>query len=91
MYRLHQNVEKIETAEGKRWEDVCMKLPIVYIDLEADKSRDKRDASASASKKRNPSKENDESWGSFFDDFDNFAPKEEEGFENQATYGRFCF
>ena len=70
-----------------------MKLPIVYIDLEADKSRDKRDASASASesKNRKPSKENDESWGSFFDDFDNFAPKEEEGFENQATYGRFCF
>ena len=89
MYRIHKNVENIQTAEGKRWEDVCMKLPIVHIDLESDKNRDKRDVSAasSASKKSKTSKENvdKESWGSFFNDFDDFAPNEEEGFENQAT------
>jgi len=34
MFEIHKNIEKASTAEGITWNDVCMKLPIVSVDID---------------------------------------------------------
>ena len=56
MFQIHKNVEKASTVEGTTWNDVCMKLPIVSVDI--DKSVLEKSSNRQVSKRSVDKREN---------------------------------
>jgi hypothetical protein len=86
MYKVHKKVEQDQTAEGKYWNDVCMRLPIVKVDIDgsvADKTGKQKVDDNRISKRNVGEKESDESWDDFFGDF---SMDDEDELERKAKY-----
>jgi hypothetical protein len=91
MYKVHKKVEQVQTAEGKYWNDVCMRLPIVKVDIDgsvAEKTEKQKVDENRISKRSVGEKEDDESWDDFFGDF---SMDDEDELERKAKYTKLCF
>jgi hypothetical protein len=64
MLRIHRNVEKIRTESRISLQDVCLKLPILSVDIDGAVQRSKRNSDSG----QLDNTDNDE-WGNFFGSF----------------------
>ncbi len=99
MFQIHKNVEKASTVDGTTWNDVCMKLPIVNVDIDGsvEKVSKRQMSKRSVDKtifdqislqhrmsKRNVDASKDED-DSWSNIFDDFSSNgDEDGFESQV-------
>jgi len=80
MLKIHQNVEKIRTATGISLNEVCMKLPILAVDLDGAVQRSKRSPAGQDTAQI-------DEWGDFKDGFDDLRSKTDEvDFDAIAKY-----
>lgn len=68
MLRIHRKVEKIRTVSGISLQGVCMKLPILSVDIDGAVQRSKRNADSG-----DQDRPNTDEWGDFIGSFDDLT------------------